>query len=315
MFRKPRQTQKQNHRFSLVFAKKTPSVRRFRRLRLLIVGCGDVGLRVAARFSPHAIALTALTSQAERVALLRKQGVRPIVGNLDLSASLARLRGLAPYVLHLAPPAAARSSATHDTRSRHLQKALSPRGQSAGLVRMVYGSTSGVYGDCAGQWVTEARALRPQTARAQRRVDAERIWRENTAFRAVVLRIPGIYGSGRSGGGLERIKAGTPILRAEEDVYTNRIHAEDLARAIQRALFLGRPSRVYHIAEPSLDKMGDYLEKLARLHDLPPPRRISRQEMTERASPMQMSFLGESRRLDTTRMRRELKLRLLHVAV
>ena len=279
---------------------------------LLIVGCGDVGLRVT-RLVAGRWRVLALTSSAERLGALRAAGAVPLRGDLDRPQTLARLAGLADLVLHLAPPAA---YGARDARTAHLIGALS---RSPRLRRLVYGSTSGVYGDCAGARVDETRALRPATARAQRRVDAERrlrVFGRGSGARVTLLRIPGIYALDRPGGDpRERLARGTPVLRAEDDVYTSHIHADDLARACVAALRRGLPQRAVNVADDSELRMGAYFDLAADLHALPRPSRISRDEAAARLSPLQMSFLGESRRLVNRRMKEELRVRLEHPEV
>ncbi|HMA08002.1 MAG TPA: NAD-dependent epimerase/dehydratase family protein, partial [Ramlibacter sp.] len=173
---------------------------RFRRERVLIVGCGDVGLRVA-RILGGRVRLLALTSSPDRIGLLRSLGITPLQGDLDRQSSLARVAGIATRVIHLAPPSAEdHSQWWRDFRTLALLRALRRRCAPASLV---YGSTSGVYGDCAGDWVDETRPLRPRTPRAQRRVDAERAVRHYgraAHVRTSILRIPGIYAPDRQGG-------------------------------------------------------------------------------------------------------------------
>jgi nucleoside-diphosphate-sugar epimerase len=280
---------------------------RFRRQRVLIIGCGDVGLRAAAAL-PARMRVLALTSTPGRRAELRARGITPLLGNLDARATLHRLAGLATRVLHLAPPP---GEGQGDPRTRALLGALRRRTPPAAFV---YGSTSGVYGDCAGAWVTESRPLRAGTPRAQRRVAAEKLVRlhgRSSGMRTSILRIPGIYASDREGGTpRERLQRGTPVLCAEDDVYTNHIHADDLARACVAALWRGAAQRVYHASDDTQLKMGDYFDLAAGLYGLPQPRRISRQEAREQLPPMLLSFMSESRRLDNTRLKHELRVAL-----
>ncbi|CAH0348771.1 NAD-dependent epimerase/dehydratase family protein [Aquabacterium sp. CECT 9606] len=280
---------------------------RFRQTRVLIVGCGDVGLRVARELLPRCRVL-ALTSQPERAQALRRAGLVPLVGNLDQSATLARLAGLASRVVHLAPPP---GQGSEDTRTRHLLQALSRRGRVRSLV---YGSTTGVYGNAAGARFNETRAVAPATPRAQRRVHAEalvRWWGRHAGARASILRIPGIYAVNREGGHpRDRVLKGSPVLNREDDVFTNHIQADDLARACVAALWRGRPGRVVHACDDQDMLMGDYFDLVADLCGLPRPPRLSRAEATLAMSPMQMSFLSESRRLDNHRLHAELRLRL-----
>ncbi len=285
---------------------------RFRRQRVLIIGCGDVGQRAAAAL-PARVRVLALTSTPGRRAELRARGITPLSGNLDDRATLHRLAGLATRVLHLAPPP---GEGTGDPRTHALLSALRRRTPPAALV---YGSTSGVYGDCAGEWIAETRPLRAGTPRAQRRVAAERLVRfhgRSSGMRTSILRIPGIYAPDREGGTpRERLQRGTPVLRAEDDVYTNHIHADDLARACVAALWRGAAQRVYHASDDTQLKMGDYFDLAARLYGLPQPRRISRQEAKEQLSPMLLSFMSESRRMDNTRLKRELRVALRYPQV
>ena len=285
---------------------------RFRCPTVLIVGCGDIGLRVLALLRGR-YRLLALTSSPARCEVLRQAGAVPLLGNLDEPATLNRLAGLADAVLHLAPPPPHGRS---DPRTQHLLQALA---RQARVRCIVYGSTSGVYGDAQGARFDETRATAPSTERGGRRVDAEaRLRWYGRAFgaRISLLRIPGIYARDREGGHpRERLARGTPVLRAEDDVYTNHIHADDLARACVAALVRGLPQRVVHVSDDTELHMGDYFDLAAELCGLPKPPRVSRAEARAQMSPMAYSFMGESRRLDNHRMKRELKLQLRYPTV
>ncbi|MCG2592011.1 NAD-dependent epimerase/dehydratase family protein [Ramlibacter sp. XY19] len=289
---------------------------RFRRTRVLVVGCGDVGLRLARELAPR-VRVLALTSSPQRVPELRARGLVPLRGNLDDPRSLGRLAGLADRVVHLAPPPGEPGAEWwRDRRTQALLRALRLRTAPAALV---YASTTGVYGDCQGARVGEERAVRPHTPRAQRRVDAERqlhAFGRASGTRTSVLRIPGIYASDRAGGTpRERLHKGTPVLRAEDDVYTNHIHADDLARALAAAVWRGRPQRSYNASDDSALKMGDYFDLAADLYGLPRPPRVPRSTAQEQLPLMLLSFMGESRLLDNTRMKRELRVRLRYPTV
>ncbi len=285
---------------------------RFRRERLLIIGCGDVGLRVA-RAMGQRVRLLALTSSPERTDLLRGQGITPLLGNLDAPHTLGRLAGIATRVVHLAPPP---TEGTGDPRTRALHAALRLRSTPAAFV---YASTSGVYGDCKGQVASETRAVNAHTARATRRIDAElrvRHFGRATGVRSMILRIPGIYAPDRAGGTPRaRLLKGTPVLQAADDVYTNHIHADDLARACVSALWRGKPQRIYNINDDTRLKMGDYFDLAADLYSLPRPPRVPRNTAQEQLPLMLLSFMGESRLLDNTRMKRELRLELRYPTV
>lgn len=273
--------------------------------RVLIVGCGDVARRslpwLTARFRVYA-----LVRRAEAAAVARAAGAVPVSGDLDDLRSLTRIAGIADYVFHFAPPP---DGTGKDPRTARLLAALSLRGSLP--CRLVYISTSGVYGDCRGARIDETQPLRPATARARRRVDAERRLRDFARrgdCSLAILRAPGIYARERLG--LERLRRGDPVLLREEDVFTNHIHADDLARAATRALFRGGNCRVFNISDNAELRMGDYYDAMADAAGLPRPPRASRAECAARLGSATLSFMAESRRLDNRRMRRELRLAL-----
>ncbi|MBO4121509.1 NAD-dependent epimerase/dehydratase family protein [Cupriavidus gilardii] len=307
---------------------------RLARPRLLIVGCGDVGMRCLQMLAPR-WRVFAVTSQPGRVAALRAAGAVPLVANLDEPATLKRLHGLADRVLHLAPPPARgdddsrtvaliralrRSAWRRPAREPRILPERPRRGTgTAGLHRapaLVYASTSGVYGDRGGARIGEAQPVRPQTARARRRVAAERAVREfgrASGWRTGIVRIPGIYAADRLP--VARLLKGTPALVRDDDVYTNHIHADDLARAMIAALLRGRPQRVVHASDDSELRMADYFDLVADRRGLPRPPRLSREQIREAVEPALLSFMSESRRLDNARLKRELRLRLRYPTV
>lgn len=262
--------------------------------------------------------MMALTSSPARVAGLRGRGVRPLVGNLDDPATLRRLSGLATRVLHLAPPPGEGAGGAvwwRDPRTVALARALRLRSLPQALV---YASTSGVYGDCQGARVNETRPVAPGTPRAQRRADAEAAVRHlgRAGVRATILRVPGIYAADREGGTPEaRLRRGTPVLAQEDDVYTNHIHADDLARACLAALWRGRAQRVYNVSDATELKMGDYFDLAADVYGLPRPPRVARSTAQDQLPLSLLSFMNESRRLDNRRLLHELGLRLRYPTV
>ncbi|MDB5966811.1 MAG: family NAD(P)-dependent oxidoreductase, partial [Polaromonas sp.] len=203
-----------------------------------------------------------------------------------------------------------------DPRTRALLRALRLRGLPQAFV---YGSTSGVYGDCAGERIDETRGVQPHTLRAWRRVDAEqrvRHFGRSSGTPVHVLRIPGIYAPDREGGTPRaRLGKATPVLNAAEDVYTNHIHADDLARACLAALWRGRPQRITHASDDTELKMGDYFDLAADLYGLPRPPRMARDAARGELPLGLLSFMGESRRLDNRRLKKELRLVLRYPTV
>ncbi len=278
--------------------------------RLLIIGCGDVGLRVAALLrARHRI--YALTHNAERIAGLRQCGLMPLFGDLDRPETLAGLSGLGHDIIHLAPPPARGRS---DTRTAHLIAAL---GRGRSLPRhFIYISTSGVYGDCNGALVAETSPLRPKTDRAHRRADAERRlrdWGARTGVRVSILRVPGIYAADRLP--VARIERGTPALRAQDDTYVNHVHADDLASMVVAALHHGQANRSYNASDDAPQKMGDYFDLVADRFRLPRPPRVTRAEAQTAMPENLYSFMSESRRLANRRIKQELRVRLRYPTV
>ena len=263
--------------------------------RLLIAGYGDIAARAAALLRGRGYAVTPLS---------RRFGF-----DLDRPDTLALPS--ADALLHCAPPPAEGQT---DTRTANLIAVLEKRRILP--ARIVYVSTSGVYGDCAGARIDESRPVAPSTARAWRRVDAERrlaAWATSAGSALVLLRAPGIYAWDRVP--LERVRSGAPVLSAEDDVYTNHIHADDLATIVCRALEADAPPGVYNASDDSELRMAQWFDLVADAHGLPRPPRISRAQAQARLPASLLSFMSESRRLDNGKLKRELGIRLRYPTV
>ncbi|MDR2244749.1 MAG: NAD(P)H-binding protein [Burkholderiales bacterium] len=274
-------------------------------LRILFVGCSDIALRMACLL-PARTRLYGLIRRPEAAPALRAVGITPIHGDLDYRTLTTHLRTAPFAVIHLAPPG---TEGDEDRRTRRLLAALS---RAAVLPqRYVYVSTTGVYGDCHGQRVSETHARAAQTARGKRRVDAENVlrhWAARHRVRLSVLRVAAIYDAARLP--LDRIRRGAPVLFPEHDIYVSRIHTDDLARVLWAALFRGRSNRAYNVADNAELKMGVYFEMLAETFALPLPPRISWEEAERTMAPILLSFMSESRRLNTRRLHEELRVTL-----
>lgn len=269
--------------------------------RLLLAGCGDIGLRIA-RLWPRSDEVTGLTRSPSALARLEAQGMRAWRADLDSPEPLS-FPGIAPeqtHIVYLAPPVA------EGLRDRRLEKFLSALPRPP--VSFCYCSTSGVYGDRKGGWVDESVPPAPLTERAQRRAWAEnhlREWQSKTSSRLMILRVPGIYGPGRLP--LDKLKAGLPLIRPEEAPWTNLIQADDLARVFIACIKRGTAGAVYNVAGGEPVTVTDYYLMVARAAGLGIPRFISLEEARRIYTPERLSFINESRRLDASRMRRELQ--------
>src|SRR5947208_7192679 len=262
--------------------------------RLLVIGYGDIARRAA----------LLLASRFTIAGVSRQAG-------FDLDQPSTLTFGEADALLHCAPP---QREGEHDSRTANLLAALEE--QRVLPQRVVYLSTSGVYGDCRGERVAETRPLNPQTPRARRRADAERQFEQWCVARdvaLVILRAPGIYAAERLP--LERLRSRVPVLSSEDDVYTSHIHADDLAAAVARALEADAPAGVYNAADDTELLMGDWLDRVADHAGLPRPPRVSRSRIAALVPAETLSFMQQSRRLDNTRLKRVLGLRLRHPTV
>ncbi len=179
--------------------------------------------------------------------------------------------------------------------------------------RLVYISTTGVYGDCGGAWITETQPVNPGTPRGKRRLAAENVlqaWSAQTGVPVVILRVPGIYGPGRLP--VERIRKALPVLREADAPYSNRIHADDLARVCDAAMRRGTPGAVYNVADNQPTTMSHYFNRSADTLGLPRPPAVSMSEAREQLTAAMLSFIEESRRIDNRKMREELGVVLLY---
>ena len=268
---------------------------------VLIAGCGDIGQRVAALHLAQGARVSALARSPARCAQLEVLGVTPVPGDLDDAGSLLALPAQHALVYYFAPPPEASIT---DPRLGLFLQAIT---RTARPHKIVYISTSGVYGDCKGAWVTEDAPPKPQTARAQARLDAETrllAWSGDHSVPVVILRVGGIYGPGRLP--VERIRRGEPVLRREEAPFTNRIHADDLARVCLAAAGRGGAGRIYNVCDDEHSTMTDYFNAVADALGLARPPQISLAEAHKVLSPGMLSYLNESRRMDNRRMREEL---------
>jgi len=272
-----------------------------RRPRLLIVGCGDIGARIVARLGAR-FRVTGLVASAEGARRTRAAGARAFLADLDRPLPRGRLPVPAPYVLFLAPTS---PGGVRDERLRRALAAIRPLERR----RMVYLSTTGVYGDRGGAWIDETARPAPSNGRSARRLEAERRARAS-AWRAAVLRVPGIYAADRLP--LERLRSGLPAPIPEEDVYTNHIHADDLARACVLALMRGRAARVVNVVDDTELRMGEYLDLVADRFALARAPRMARAQLAAAVGAQRLSFLVESRRIRNGRMKRELRMRLMY---
>ncbi|HEX9206022.1 MAG TPA: SDR family oxidoreductase [Candidatus Deferrimicrobiaceae bacterium] len=268
---------------------------------VFIAGCGDVGVRVAKLWAVRGAATAALARSGGSAARLARLGIEPVRGDLDDPGSLRGFPTRGALLYYLAPPP---ESGESDPRVRAFLAAISPGEEPA---KAVYASTTAVYGDNGGAWVTEETPAAPATARGKRRLDAEGsflAWGRERGVPVVILRVSGIYGPGRLP--VEAVRRGAPVVREGEAPWTNRIHADDLAAVCVAAMERGKDGAVYNVADGSPGTITQYYNAVADLIGLPRPPEVGMEEARRSMSPGMLSYLSESRRLDVRRMREEL---------
>lgn len=275
--------------------------------KILIIGCGDIGKRVARPWIDQGINVFGVIRNIRQADHLRELHINPIIGDLDDSATLTDLPVQDALIYYFAPPP---DDGDDDPRMRNFIDSLKDQ-QPA---KIIYISTTGVYGDCRGAWITENSPVNPQTSRGKRRLAAEAMlleWHDRSNRPIVILRVAGIYGPGRLP--VERIKSDQAVLREQEAPYSNRIHSDDLARVCLKA---GGHStsgyHVYNVSDGHPTTMTDYFNRVAANAGLEPPRTISMEEAAHEYSPMMLSFLNESKRVDNRKMLEELGVKLLY---
>jgi nucleoside-diphosphate-sugar epimerase len=263
---------------------------------MLIVGCGDVGHRLAARAKARSEDVHCLVRSADGANRLLEQGLDAIASDLDAAPPRLGDSWDQAKIFYLAPPPAV---GVDDPRMQRFLAAL-PMTRSR---RIVYISTTGVYGDCKGAWVDERRQPDPQVDRARRRLAAERhlrAWRDAGHGELVILRVAGIYGPGKLP--IERLRQQVPMIGADEAPWTNRIHIDDLVAVCEAAMHRGRDNAVYNVSDGNPGNMRDYFDRVAERYGLPPAPLITLAEARAALSPGMLSYLGESRRLDNRKM-------------
>jgi nucleoside-diphosphate-sugar epimerase len=270
----------------------------------LIAGCGDVGSRLARRLIAHGERPVGLVRTQRSADGLGRVGIAPVANDLDRPIDEPPAAAADGTVFYLVPPPAV--SEPDDPRLRHFLRAC----EEAVPRRLIYLSTSGVYGDCQGEWVDETRTPAPRSERAQRRLAAERIasdWCAQHGVPLTILRVGGIYGAGRLP--LDRL-AKTTLVRADEAPWSNRIHSDDLVTVLRAAARRGRASAIYNVADGHPTTMTDYFNRVADAVGQPRPPTVPLTAAPQFLSPGMLSFVRESRRLDTSRMQSSLQVTL-----
>lgn len=276
--------------------------------QILIVGCGDIGLRVAKIWKNSGKSVFAVARNEGSIDLFRQQHIHACQADLDQTESLASLPTRQALLYYFAPPPA---KGELDTRMENFLNSLEPENSPS---QLIYISTSGVYGDQKGELINEQTPANPQVDRAKRRYHAEtllQLWHEQTHVPVTVLRVGGIYGPGRLP--LQRLKDQVPMLHEELSPQTNRIHADDLAQVCVAAASKRKTEQgceIYNVSDGTNSNMTEYFNTIADFCDLPRPPLVDWDEAEKTISQGMLSYLKESRRMDNSKMINELEIEL-----
>ncbi|MEY3219997.1 MAG: hypothetical protein RIT27_1354 [Pseudomonadota bacterium] len=261
---------------------------------IFIVGCGYVGQSVVRYFLDREMPVWALTRG--NAALLQQLGIQTVMGDLDKPETLKNLPiQRDTLVFYFAPPP---NQGVTDPRLPNFLGALTQLPEKLILI-----STTGVYGDCQGAWITEDQPLNPQADRAKRRVDAENTLK-NSALNWTILRVAGIYGAGKLP--IERLQKGVPVLAEDQSPFSNRIYLEDLVTVCGVAAEKAAARTIYHLSDGNPTTMTDYFNQVADALKLPRPPEIRANTAKDQLSPEMRSYLAESKRLNIQKARSEL---------
>ncbi len=272
-----------------------------------LIGCGDIGFRIAKELLKQNFRVQATIHFKEGAVVPQSAGIETIIANFDYQEDVPDVSLHGQKVFYTMPPQGGGSS---DYRMLNFCRKLSPDNCPA---RLVYLSTSGVYGDCGEQLVTEETPVNPQTSRAKRRVSAENQLREQAetlGFDLIILRVTGIYGPGRLP--ISQLKKGHEVLRPEDAPRTNRIHSVDLLRICLAAMEKGENGDIFNVCDGEQSSMSHYFMAVAKLYDLPQPKQLSWAEAEQVMNPLTFSFLKESRRMSNRKMLEKLDIELLY---
>jgi len=265
--------------------------------KLFVIGCGDIGLRTARMALQQGIEPTGLVRSADHAERLTREGIHVVSGNPDEPDSLRGLNLSGSLALYCVPPPGGGIS---DPRAENFCAALPTASRPS---KLVYLSTSGVYGDCGETPVTEETVPNPQTARAKRRLAAEQTflrWGAGHGVAIVILRVTGIYGPGRIP--MDKILGRHPLLNEQEAPLTNRIHADDLATVCLAALLRGEHGEIFNVSDGESSTMTAYFNAIADMLGVRRAPQVSLAEARSVMTPLMFSYMTESRRMDNRKM-------------
>lgn len=239
-------------------------------MRVLIVGCGYVGRRAAAKWHSRGDSVCALTRSPQRGEELAAAGVTPIIGDVMQPETLVELptADLVLYAVGLDRSAGYSQREVYVEGLKNVLAAIKGK-----CPRLIYLSSTSVYGQTAGEWVDEESPCQPTRSSGQVCLEAERTLlstAESGELSAHILRLSGIYGPGRLLARLEALRSGEPLAGNPEG-FLNLIHVDDIVRAIFACEQRGAANQTYLISDDRPITRRVYYETLAKLVEAPKP--------------------------------------------
>ncbi|NVO00479.1 MAG: NAD-dependent epimerase/dehydratase family protein [Geobacteraceae bacterium] len=264
---------------------------------LFIIGCGDIGMRVGAAIAAMSIKVFGFSRGNKFPHDTTSSGITLSHYDLDILESSPAPDFKGAPLLYLAPPPGGGKS---DTRVANFLVTIKPGFEPA---KVIYMSTTSVYGECGDDTITEERAVNPSNHTALRRYDAEqrfRLWCSEHSVPLVILRVSGIYGPGRIP--MQRIHSREPLLNEIEAGYTNRIHSDDLTQICIAAIEKGEDGDIFNISDGETNKMNDYFNAITDLMGVDRLPQVTLEEGRKVMSPLMLSYMTESRKVSNRRM-------------
>lgn len=268
------------------------------RQTLLSFGHGYSARALSRRLLPQGWTIYGTTRSPEKASRLADEGVIPLLWD---EADMTEAFSKASHVLVSAGP----GEAGDPVLARFTPEITRI---ASGLDWVGYLSTTGVYGDHQGGWVSEETPLTPGTARGRARVDAEAQWGAIPGLPLHIFRLAGIYGPGR--GPFEKVKAGTARRIIKPNQFFSRIHVDDIAQVLEASIQRPDPGAVYNVCDDEAAPPQDVIAHAAELLGLPLPPAVAFEEAE--LSPMARSFYAESKRVDNSRIKHDLGIELIH---
>lgn len=271
---------------------------------LLCFGMGFCAEALASRLQPHGWSIIGTSRSEARIRELAGRGHRAVTFGDVASSGILSTSPL--YILVSAPP--------DEKGDPALQNFSDRLAAVAGDIAWVgYLSTTGVYGDRQGEWVTEESPAQPLSERGRRRLKAENdwfAWGRTNAVPVQVFRLAGIYGPGRNQ--LVSLQEGTARRIEKPGQVFSRIHVEDVATVLQASIRHPKPGRIYNVCDDEPAPPQEVVAFAAHLMGREPPVLEPYELARATLSPMAASFYQESKRVDNSRMKAELGVRLAY---